>query len=88
MTLTSGDLKNIKVLFNQVIDENESLVKKDDISHLPTKEEFYGREDKLMGELKTTREEIVILSDLNRKVNDNEERIEKIEEKLNLQPPS
>ena len=40
----------------------------------------------MMVELKTIREEITTLSDLNRKVNDHEERIEKVETKLDISP--
>ena len=86
MSLTDSDFKNIKELVKVTIDEDETLVRKADIQHLPTKEEFFDREDKLMGELKTIREEITALSDVNRKVNDHEERIEIVEEKLGIQP--
>jgi len=86
MTLTNSDFKGVKEIVNEAIEENDTLVRKDDIKHLPTKEEFYDREDKIMSELKTVREEITTLSDLNRKVNDHEERIEKVETKLGIQP--
>lgn len=88
MTLTNSDFKNIKDLVNQTIEERteDLLVTKEDIKHLPTKEEFFGMEDKIMGELKVVREEITTLSDLNRKVNDHEDRIEKVEKKLGIQP--
>lgn len=39
-----------------------------------------------MGELKAIREKITMLSDLNRKINDHEDRIEKVERKLGIQP--
>ena len=88
MTLTNSDFKNIKDLVNQTIEEKteDLLVTKEDIKHLPTKEEFFGMEDKIMGELKVVREEITTLSGLNRKVNDHEDRIEKVENKLGIQP--
>jgi AMMECR1 domain-containing protein len=86
MTLTNDDFKNIKELVKTTIDEDETLIRKDDIKNLPTKDEFYNKMDEVMGELKTIREEVTILSDLNRKVNDNEERIEKVENKLGIQP--
>ena len=86
MTLTNSDFKGVKEIVNEAIDDNENLVRKDDIKHLPTKEEFFDREDKIMGELKAVGEEITTLSDLNRKVNDHEERIEKVETKLGIQP--
>lgn len=65
------------------LDEDETLVRKNDISHLPTKEEFLDREDKLMGEVKKMREEHTMLS--GRVYQDHEPRIEKIEDKLQIQ---
>lgn len=32
-----------------------------DISHLPTKKEYYAREDKTMGELRKLREEVLLV---------------------------
>lgn len=88
MSLTNNDLKLIKDVMKVTIDE-ELHVKLDEkfeekLKYLPTKDEFFDREDKLMGELKNIREEITMLSDINRKVNDNEERIEKVEKKVNI----
>lgn len=65
MALTQNDLKKIKDTFSLVFDEKVhelGLVTKDDIKHLPTKEEFYSREDALMKELKDTWEEQAMLS--------------------------
>jgi hypothetical protein len=77
--LDSDDLKAIKDLIEatveDVIEKNE-LVTKSDISHIPTKDEFYGKMDEVMGELKTIREEQTLLS---HRVSDHEDRIEKIE---------
>ncbi len=86
MTLTNSDFKNIRMLVKTTIDEDETLARKNDIKQLPTKDEFFGREDKIMGELKAVREEITMLSGLNRKVNDHDDRIEKVEKKLGIQP--
>ena len=86
MTLTKSDFKNVKELVKAAINEDKTLVRKDDIKHLPTKEEFFDREDKMMGELKAIREEITMLSDLHSKVNDHEDRIEKVESKLGVRP--
>ena len=85
MALTDTDFKHFEKLIKVTIEEDETLVRKDDIKHLPSKEEFYEREDKIMNELKAVREEISILSDTNRKINDQEERLEKVEAKLNIQ---
>src|SRR5215208_6983876 len=74
-TLDNDDLKALKALIEVTIDEKE-LVTKSDISHLPTKDEFYEKMDEVMGELKTVREEQTLLS---HRVSDHEDRIEKIE---------
>lgn len=81
--LTKGDLTNIQKLMKVTLDGDETLVRKEDISHLPTKEEFFKKEDELMGELKTMREEHKMLS--NRVYEDHEPRITKIEKKLQIQ---
>lgn len=88
MKIIKSDLQVFEDLIDRKIEEKAEtlLATKDDIKHLPSKEEFYSESDKLMTELKAVREEITILSDLNRKVNDHEERIEKVEKKLDIQP--
>ena len=78
--LDSDDLKAIKELIGMTIDEKE-LVTKEDISHIPTKEEFYNKMDEVVGELKTTREEQTVQS---HQLSDHGNRIEKIESKLNI----
>jgi hypothetical protein len=85
--LTANDLGSLEKLIDHRIDEKAetTLATKSDISNLPTKDEFFEREDKLMSELKTVREEMTILSDLNRKVNDHDIRLEKVEKKLQIQ---
>ena len=59
MALTNKDLDKLgnlmKVVFKELVVEEE-LVTKKDISHLPTKEEFYKSQDELMVELQTIRE--------------------------------
>ncbi len=65
MAITSTDLKKIKEVFElffvEKVDEL-GMVTKDDIKHLPTKEEFYAKEDALMKEVKDLREEQSMLS--------------------------
>ena len=78
--LDSEDLKAIKALIEVTLDEKE-LVTKSDISHLPTKDEFYNKMDEVMGELKTVREEQTLLS---HRVSDHGDRIEKIEDHLDI----
>jgi hypothetical protein len=57
-TLDNEDLKAIKGLIEITIDDaiENRLATKDDIGHLPTKDEFYGKMDEVMGELKAVRE--------------------------------
>ena len=56
---------------------------KDEIKHLPSKDDFYGKMDEVMGELKTIREEITILggrqSENSNQLEAQEERIAKLE---------
>ena len=54
------------------------------ISRLPTKNEFYTSMDKLMGEIETMRQENIISTDMKRQVNEHEERLETVEEKLEI----
>ena len=54
------------------------------ISRLPTKNEFYTSMDKLMGEIETMRQENIISTDMKRQVNEHEERLETVEEKLGI----
>lgn len=63
-------------------DLKEELEEK--INHLPTKAEFYNSMDKLMGELEIIREENTVSVDMKRQVNDHEERLEAVEEKLKI----
>ena len=84
MQLGDDDLKAIGDLMKLTIREDDSLVRKSDISHLPTKKEFYDANDKLMKELKKVREEQVALSGLNQKVNDHDDQIKKIQDKLHI----
>jgi len=88
MTLTNNDFKALEDLIDQKIEDKAetTLATKADIKHLPTKEEFYEQSDKLMKELEATREEITVLSGLQSQVHDNEQRIEKVEKKLNITP--
>lgn len=88
MPLSNKDFKALENLIDQKIEDKAetTLATKEDIGHLPTKEEFYDQSDKLMKELSATREKITILSGLQSQVHDHEERIEKVEKKLNISP--
>ena len=73
-TLDNHDLKAIKGLIEVTIDEaiEGKLVTKDDISHLPTK-------DEVVGQLKAAREEQAVLS---HQVADHADRLVRIESNL------
>lgn len=78
-TLDNDDLKAIKNLIEVTIDEkveDGTLVSNEKLNHLPTKEEFYDQNDKLMKELKAIREEQPILS---KQLSNHSDRIEKLE---------
>ena len=83
MSLTDDDLKNIKTLIKITIDEDETLVRKDDLKHLPTKNEFYDQMDEIMGELKAIREEQTVQSF---RLTNHEDRVGVIEKKLQIKP--
>lgn len=82
-TLDNDDLKALKSLMEVTIDEaiEEKLVTKDDVSHLPTKDEFYARMDEVMGELKAMREEVAISC---HQIADHSDRLEKIESEIGI----
>jgi hypothetical protein len=83
-TLDKDDLKAIKGLIEVTVDEvieAKGLVTKEDISHLPTKDEFYTKMDEVVGELKTIREEQPLQS---HKLSNHEDRIERIESHLGI----
>ena len=86
MSLTQKDFNGIKNLIDVAINENDRLVTRNDIKHLPTKDEFYEKMDEVVGELKAVREEQAVLSKINNKVNNLEERTLKIEHKLKFTP--
>jgi hypothetical protein len=82
--LDNEDLKAIKDLMGVAIDEaieNRGLTTKDDLGHLPTKDEFYGKMDEVMGELKTVREEVAVLG---HQVADHGDRLDKVESNLGI----
>lgn len=54
---------------------------RDEFSHLPTKEEYYTREDKTMSELKKIREEQEVINNLYQKTN---KRVDIIDRKLGI----
>lgn len=64
MTLTQKDLDQVEEIVDRKLDDKIKL--------LPTKDEFFGKMDEVMGELKTIREEHEVQSG---KLSDHEDRI-------------
>jgi hypothetical protein len=51
-TLDNDDIKAIKTLIEVTFDEQFDERLDEKLSHLPTKDEFYGKMDEVMGEIK------------------------------------
>jgi hypothetical protein len=82
--LDNDDLKRLKDLMQVTIEEaieSKGLVTKEDISHLPTRDQFYTKMYEVMGELRTIREEQVIQAN---QLSNHSDRIEKIESHLGI----
>ncbi len=82
--LDDSDLKAIKGLIEVTVDEvieKRELVTKSDLSHLPTKDDFYEKMDEIMGELKAIREEQPLQG---HRLSNHEDRIHKIETHLRM----
>lgn len=78
MTLAQKDFDEIKNLVRSTV--------KEEINLLPTKDEFFGKMDEVMGELKTIREEQTVQS---HQLLNHEDRITTLEEveKVGIQTP-
>jgi len=74
MTLTQRDYDEIGTLVRKTV--------KEEVGHLPSKDEFYGKMDEVMGELKAIREGQEIVTA--KVYEDHEPRISKIEKKLRI----
>lgn len=82
MTLTNDDLEALKDLMEVTIDEvieKNGLVTKKDISHLPTKDEFYEQTGEILKRLDNLEEEKDVLS---HRVSNHEDRIMNLETHL------
>jgi hypothetical protein len=71
--LTKDDLKEIEKIMDNKFDEK--------LGFLPSKEEFFDSMDKIMGELRTAREERLIGS---HRISDHEDRIIVLEQKVGI----
>lgn len=84
MALTNDDLKALKDLMEVTVDEvleNREVTTKSDLSHLPTKDEFYEETGKILKRLDDLEVEKDVLAN---RVAKHEDRIEKIETHLGL----
>ena len=77
--LDNEDLEAIKDLMEVTIDERLDGKLDEKLGYLPTKDDFYGMMDKVMGELKAIREEVTVLS---HQVSEHDDRLDKIESDL------
>ena len=73
--LTAQDLDEIEKVVDEKIDEKTR--------NLPTKDEFFGKMDEVMGQLKAIREEQPLQS---HRLSNHEDRISVIEKKLQINP--
>ena len=83
-TLDGNDFQAIKELIEVPVEEvieRKELVTRGDLSHLPTKDEFYEKMDEIMGELKAIREEQTVQS---KHLSNHEDRLHKIESHLGM----
>lgn len=69
-------MPQIRALISDSRDQLEAKIK-----HLPTKEQYYAREDKTMGELKKLREEVALTGDHYKSTN---KRVDKIDKHLGI----
>lgn len=82
-----GSLLNIKkltsatrVVLEELIEE-KGLITREDLKYLPSKEEYFAREDKMMGKLKKIEEEFTLLSNHSTGHTDRIEKLENIHPK-------
>lgn len=81
---SDSQFKALEDLMRQVFrEESTDFVRKDDIKHLPTKEEFYDSQAKLMKEVKDMREEQAARMALHTRI---DKRLDRTEKKLSLKP--
>jgi len=80
------DLLKIENIIDKKLDEKLD----DKLKFLPTKEEFFSKMDKIVGELQSTRESIELLTERHTETTDqietHEKRINKIEQHIHPSP--
>jgi hypothetical protein len=80
MTLTKSDKDWVKNIFIEGMDSQEQ---KFEAKIVEVKNDFYDKIDPILKEVVASQEERTIVS---HRVSDHEDRIEKVEKKLNIQP--
>ena len=83
-TLDSDDLKAVEQIIEAKVGEvieKRQLVMKEDLSHLPTKDDFYAKMDEVVGELRASRDEQAVLS---HRTSDHEDRIGRLESRMGV----
>ena len=88
--LTKSDLKYLEQLMRLVVKEetNDLREKVEAIRYLPTKDEYFTREDKMMTELQNIRDDISVMTGWKDQIEDHEGRLVKVEKRLNIVHPS
>ncbi|HSX49174.1 MAG TPA: hypothetical protein VLE44_02865 [Candidatus Saccharimonadales bacterium] len=83
-----SDIDDLKDWIESIMDQKLGLetgqTLDDKLKYLPSRDDFYTESDKLMGGLKKIDEEITILSDMKRQVNNHQDVLEKVGKKLNI----
>lgn len=87
MNKSKGKLSsnNIRIILNYIDEKTKNLVTKADISHLPTKQDFYNKMDEVMSELKIIRDNQEVNT---HRITSNEKQITHIKDKLSLSSSS
>lgn len=76
------NLEKLEGLVENVLDRKLDEKLDEKLSHLPTKEEFFSRMDKLLGEVQKSRDEQTMLS---ARVSVHSDQIEEIQKNLGIQ---
>lgn len=78
------------MLTKQDLNQIQKLIK-DEIKYLPSKDEFYDKMDEVMGELKSIREELILITgrqaEHSDQLDNHEERITKLEKHGKIPSP-
>jgi len=82
--LDNDDMRAIKSLMIETIIEkveDGTIASGESVSHLPSKSEFFGKMDEVVGELKKSRENTEVLTQHSRDHSDELEKLKKIHPK-------